>query len=299
VRKDDCSLEAAQLDEIRHRASLLLNKAAAIGRYPTPVDEIVEVAGLVIEREATLDRRWIGRMFNRMPERVKMAADKLLGLLDIPDRRIHVAQHIHANKQTFVKLHETGHDFLPHQRKLFDIIADGTHELDPFTQDLFEREANNFACEVLFQLDGFARDAGDSIFGLRSALQLSKRYGASVYASIRRYVTTSSRACGVLIFEEPVYAADATCTLQLRRWIPSPKLVRTVGELRWKDVYGPNELFTVLVPDNRFTRPRRFQLNGPIRSHTCVVEVFNSTFELFYLICLESDLKCAELQSIH
>src|SRR3546814_10163766 len=75
--------------------------------------------------------------------------------------------------------------------------------LDTFIKAQFEREANVFASEVLFQMDIFAEEAGDLTFGMAAPLQLAKRYGASVYATARRYVMASDRVCAVLIFNPP------------------------------------------------------------------------------------------------
>jgi hypothetical protein len=299
VKSDDCSLDGAELGEVRRSARLLLRRADALGRFPTPVNELVEAAGLVVEREAILDHKWIDRTYKKLSGRVKIAAQKLVGVLDVPDRRIHLAVNVHPSKQVFVKLHETGHGFLPHQRALFEVIADSDQELDHFTQDIFEREANNFACEVLFQLDRFADDARDCEFGIRTVLQLSKRYGASVYASLRRYVTTSSRACAIVVFEEPSTCSAAAPTLRLRRYVPSPRFIQQMGQLTWLDSYPLSHPLGRLIPHNRFTRPTRVQLLGARHvAHRCIIEVFDSTFELFYLICLESDLSRPERDAI-
>lgn len=62
---------------------------------------------------------------------------------------------------------------------------------------------------VLFQLDAFDAEARDLKFGLGAPLKLSRRYGASAYASIRRYVSGSDRACAVLVLEPPVLKIGA------------------------------------------------------------------------------------------
>src|SRR5271163_1647329 len=57
-------------------------------------------------------------------------------------------------------------------------IDDG-RELDPGLTENFEREANVFASEVMFQLDGFSRQAEESEFGIMVPVRLSKTYGSS------------------------------------------------------------------------------------------------------------------------
>ena len=45
--------------------------------------------------------------------------------------------------------------------------------------DLFDREANVFATEVLFQLDNFINETNDQEFGIFVPVRTSKKYGAS------------------------------------------------------------------------------------------------------------------------
>ena len=46
---------------------------------------------------------------------------------------------------------------MPWQKDLYAVIEDSKNSLDPALADLFDREANVFASEVLFQLDGFQK----------------------------------------------------------------------------------------------------------------------------------------------
>jgi Zn-dependent peptidase ImmA (M78 family) len=61
----------------------------------------------------------------------------------------------------------------------------------------FEREANHFAAEVLFQGDRFDGDLRDLPLAMKSALALAKRYGASwrkVYQQKRRNAVIAKAA---------------------------------------------------------------------------------------------------------
>ena len=109
------------------------------------------------------------------------------------------------------------------------ILQDTKASLDPDVKDQFEREANCFASEVLFQLDLFTKEAADCTFGIKTPIELAKRYGSSVYSAIRRYVMTHDHPCAVAVFNRPE-RSDKT-TLVLRRWIPSGKFVRRFGQL--------------------------------------------------------------------
>ncbi len=62
---------------------------------------------------------------------------------------------------------------------MYAVVEDCKLSLDPAVADQFDREANVFASEVLFQLDGFITEARDHDFGIGVPLKVGKKYGAS------------------------------------------------------------------------------------------------------------------------
>src|SRR5207249_1308481 len=153
---------------VRKSADLLLRKAGAYGRFPTPIQDLVAAAKLEVARENALDTVFLGNLYRSLPNSMKLFPDtlkramgKVLGVLDRRARTIHLDPGVHPKRRVFLSLHETAHDALHWQRKTYALLEDSENELDPETKDQFEREANCFASDVLFQLDGFARDAAD------------------------------------------------------------------------------------------------------------------------------------------
>ena len=132
---------------------------------------------------------------------LKSALSKVLGLFEPYDRLVMIDKTVPTPKKPFVKLHEAGHGFLPHQSGLFGLIHDCEKTLDPDITDLFEREANVFAVEVMFQGATFAAEAHADTFGMKVPMQLAKKYGASNYSAFRRYVTTNPAACCVIVLD--------------------------------------------------------------------------------------------------
>lgn len=291
VKKDDHCLTSAQQREVDKSADLLLKKAGAYGRYPTPIFDLIGAAELELAREQILDKVFLGEIYRSLPnslklapDRLKKAVDKVLGLLDRPARKIYIDPSVHKNKKPFLSLHEVAHDFLSWQRKAFEILEDGESELDEDTRDEFERQANCFASDVLFQRQAFTLEAADSAFGIIVPVNLSKRFGSSVYAAMRRYVTTSASPCAVIVFEKPpdVYPIMA---LEVRRAVASPTFEERFGKNWNKDQYGPGEFFIEHLPFNRFSRASAFRMkdrNGASRD--CTAEAFNSTKQVFFLI---------------
>lgn len=292
MKPDDSTLSPADLKNVRRHAERLLRCGGVNGRLPTPVPDLVAAARLDVARDVSLDQGFLRRLYRKITAPIRRAIDKVLGLLDRRDRTIYLDQTLHKNKEPFLCLHETGHEFLPWQRDTFLLLEDCQQTLDPEVQDQFEREANVFACEVLFQIDRFERDACDCAFGLRTPLDLAKRYGASCYATVRRYVSTNCRACAVLILDPPVYEVGRGYTAGLRRMVQSPSFTARFGRLSWPSQCRPGDLLHSFLPlERRFTRPSPCiirNVNG--EDERCVVEAFNSSYQIFILVCPESEL---------
>ncbi len=291
MKKDDHCLTSAQQREIDKSADLLLKKAGAYGRFPTPILDLIGAAELELAREHVLDKIFLGELYRSLPnslklapDRLKRAIDKVLAALDRPARTIYIDPSVHKNKKPFLSLHEVAHDFLSWQRKTFDLLEDGENELDEDTRDEFERQANCFASDVLFQREAFTLEAADSPFGIFVPVKLSKRFGASIYAAMRRYVTTSTSLCAVIVFEKPADQYPIT-TLTVRRAVSSPLFEAQFGKHWAKEQYVRGEFFIEHLPFNKFSRSADFRMkdrNGDSRN--CTAEAFNSTRQVFFLI---------------
>ncbi len=292
MKKDDSTLPAESQREVTKYADLLLRKAEAVGRFPTPVADLVSAAKLEIARESALERIGLDALYRRLPNALKLtpdvlkrAASKVLGLLHRPDRMIHLDPTLHPKRKTYITVHEIGHEFLPHQRSTFKILEDSDTELDGETQDLYEREANVFASEVLFQGALFAREAADSQLGIKVPVELSKKYGPSVYSTARRYVSTHAGPCALIVFDPAVELVGVGPVIQLRRIVPSRAFRRQFGDLALNDTWGEGTFFFKHKPRNKFTAPvpcSIVDVNGD--KQTCTVEAFDTTHHILFLL---------------
>jgi hypothetical protein len=293
VRRDDFSLSPEELEQVRVEARSALKRANAFGRLPTPVDDILTAAKLTVVDDEVLDEGLLARFRRKATGALKSALSKVLGLFDARGWLIHVDRGVATVKQTFIKLHEAGHGLLVWQRKMYAVAEDCKVTLTDETEDLFEREANNFATEVLFQLDAFTEQAADCAFGINVPLKLGRKYGASAYSSIRRYVRKNERACVVLVLDPPVVADGAGFHATLRRVVPSPAFVERVGSPAWPPVFTPDDELGDMVPlgKRRMSRQRTLSLtdrNGT--DHECLAEAFATPFQVFILIHLKKAL---------
>jgi hypothetical protein len=224
----------------------------------------------------------------RVPEavhRIKAAISKILGLYDVQEGIIHIADTVSKGKQNFLKLHETAHHEIVAHRKAFLLFQECEKTLAPEIADLFEREANNFSRFALFQGDTYAKLAADSSFEIRTPIALAKKFGASIYASAREFARTSHRACVVYILEPIEFVEGIGARAAVRRIEPSPAFIKLFGYPSERVITLDNALGPVLPIGRRMTSPRSLSLvdhNGT--KHECVAEGFDSKWNVLILL---------------
>lgn len=272
--------------EIGAIANAILKKAGVGDRLPTPVDDIVACADLVVSHEISLEPEQHGFLSKSLGI-LKSALRKAIGLVDLRENVVYLDLATLPTRQAFVKLHEAGHKLIPWQREAY-LFVDDERTLSPEIDALFESQANQFAAEVLFQGDRFSSELRDYPLEMKSALALSKRYGASVHATIRRYVERNHRPCAVLVLDRD--RKDRKASFSIRTALHSHEFVRRFGGGAWL-ANGINE--QPFVREVAFGR-RMFQsemtifgLDGsPVE---CAVEVFDNSYNVFALVIPASE----------
>jgi Zn-dependent peptidase ImmA (M78 family) len=224
TRPDDSLLDEHQLANVQRHADRLLREAAALGRFPTPVDDLLAAAKLVIVSDEVLNETFIQRFVAKAKASfatIKSALSKVMGLFESHERLVVIDRDAPKPKIPFIKLHEAGHGSLPHQSQMYQLMYDCEQTLRPDITDLFEREANVFASEVLFQGDVFSTEAHGQGFGIKVPMALAAKFGASQYATFRRYVITNPYACCVAILEPPEQDREGNPLNRVRRIVAS------------------------------------------------------------------------------
>jgi hypothetical protein len=287
MKPDDSRLTPAQYVKVRSEAERALSLAGALGRFPTPIDDIMAAANVEEVKEDVLNEGFITKLRRQASGALKSALSKVIGLFDAKARLIFIDRTLHVVKQTFVRLHETGHAFMAWQRDLYAVVEDCDQTMEPAIADLFDREANVFASEVVFQLDGFTKEAEEKTFGIRVPIDLSKKYGDSIYSSVRRYVSHNWRACTVIVLNPPELIPGDAFRATLRRHCSSPSFTEIFGEIDWPAAFTPDHPVGALVPINgrRMSGKRTLALtdrNGD--KHECIAEAFTQTYQVFILI---------------
>ncbi len=293
MKPDDQLEDQQQLARIRDAAVRAIEEGGGFGVFPTPVDDIIEAAKHSVISDQEIDDRFLAKATKKVGGALKKALSKVLGVLDVAAKTMHLDKTVHAAKLPFLKLHELGHGLLPWQRDVYALTADCKQTLDPEVNDLFERETNAFASEVLFQVDTFTNEAANHPFSIKTPMKLSKKYGASVYSTVRRYVRTNARSCAVVVLEPPELVTGHGFTAKLRRVVASPAFEAEFGIAGWPEAVTPDDPLGKIVPmgGRRMSRPQQIvltDLNGT--RHECVAEAFDSKHQVFILICPQAAL---------
>jgi transcriptional regulator with XRE-family HTH domain len=194
----DLPLDQQTRDEIRRHALALLREADALGKRPTPLEDLLDAARLVESGELTLDVRDRAKLRERFGHWVELAWKRLEGTFDFRSDAVWVKPDLHPMRHRFVLSHEIGHAILPAHKETFAYVDDYT-TLPPLARDLYEREANQAAVEILFQAGQFTDEVDASPISLQRICDQSTAFGGSIVAAARYAAETSRRAFAIAI----------------------------------------------------------------------------------------------------
>ena len=264
-------------------AHRLLQDAAVNDRLPTPVDDVVACAGLTVSPEG-LSNQKVRDAIGRTPNLLRSALNKVLGMVDLRENIIYLNAHMYPQKSTFTTFHETGHKVLPWQHSIYLYLDDET-TLDPSTHLLFEREANQFAAEVLFQIDRFDKEAYDLPLSIASPIALARRYGASAHAAIRRYVERNRYACALCIVERASFEGRRGAMPRVRSNAQSPAFTSQFGAVSWNTyVRTCSSLLKSIMYPHRYQHEECAINDRNGLSVPCSFEVFTNSYDTLMLL---------------
>lgn len=205
----------------------ILKDSKSLDIFPTPIDKIVSYVDLTISPNVDISQIHEGYK-SKFPDVLLRALGKVRGLLDRKEKKVYLDLSQLNTRKNFVKLHEVGHDVLPWQQKCFDVLDDDDESLKLDTHEEFEAEANFFASVTLFQHDRFISAINKHALDIDTPIQLSTFFGASIHATLRRYVEYSSNRCALLVLENP---SKSKCGVLLRNKFQSPSFTSTFSDM--------------------------------------------------------------------
>lgn len=234
ARRPDSEAEIARL------ADLHLKRAGALGRLPTPLDDLVVAAGLL---DVTETETFKEAFLASLPERARAAFNstwqKVRGIADLRERAVFVPKTTSLPRVLFATGHELGHQVLPWQ-KVNTAFLDDEYSLSPEAEELFDLEANFFAAELIFQGRRFTARVRDYKPSFDAVFVLADEHGASRHATLRRYVEEHDEIIALVPYSPSRYSLDEDGIPTLRRWakvVGSPRFVQ-----RYSGIQLPAEI---------------------------------------------------------
>lgn len=194
----DGELPPDEIERIREYVLALLKRADAIDHIPTPIDDVMGVAKLVAAGEVTLEPDEKRKLRHRFGDLVDYVWNRLQGVIHFRAREIWVNPELYPLRKRFVYGHEIGHYVLPEHRELFAYLDD-EKRLRADVHDLYERQANQAAIELLAQGDRLRAEADDSPLTMDVVDDLATRYAISLQATARRIVEETKQDCALAI----------------------------------------------------------------------------------------------------
>jgi hypothetical protein len=201
--------DLAAEDEIAAASERLLRAADARGRLPTPVEDLVEAAGLTPSDELPFDESVLKRAPAHLADAVRRLGlrHKIHAMLDRHERLVYLNPDIQQeSRRRFRALHEVGHDILPSQNR--PGYADNALTLSWSAHSASERDANQTAAELLFQRELFRQIANGYSIGMAAVIELADLFGASYHAAFRRYTETHQALTAGIVLDHSPCSAD-------------------------------------------------------------------------------------------
>lgn len=260
----------------------ILKSSKSWGKYPTPVDSIVNYSDLIVNKTVDVSQIHHGYA-SKVTDSLLRALAKVRGVFDRKEKTIYLDLTQNDPKKNFVKLHEVGHGVIPWQNETSTFLDDD-HTLSLDYREQFEAEANLFASATLFQLDRFEDEMAKLQFGLKSGMALAKMFGGSNHASLRRYVECSKNRCALLVLKD-LTGIGKTAKCCIRNYFASSRFIKEFGEISWPAEFTSEWSF---VQD--YTYGRRMKISGelPISigddNLNFHYDFFDNTYNAFVLI---------------
>lgn len=277
MKRDDSTISPEAKSDIRKRANEVLRGSGARGIFPTPIDFILDYSELVVDKSENLNKGFLSKIISGAKLKVKRVVRKIMGVLDIKSRKIYIDCEVSEFREAFLKLHEAGHNLLPWQREMYEFIQDSKQTLSLETREDFEKEANVFASELLFQLDTFTDFARQGEFSILNPVKLSTKFGASIYSTIRRFVSESEAECALIVINPPKNGPRT-----LRRIIYSDSFLLNHKPFNLPHIIDSKCHIFKYLPKKR-RRHSGIQVVNRDGKHLAI-ESFTNTYQIFVLV---------------
>jgi transcriptional regulator with XRE-family HTH domain len=261
----DGELPTDEISRIRAYVLALLQRSDAAGLLPTPIGQVLDVARLVSAGEIRLDPEERRKLRHRFGDLVDRAWTRLQGVIHFGAREIWINPDMYPLRQRFVLGHEIGHFVLPEHREIFAHLDD-KNRLRPDVHDLYERQANQAAIELLAQGDQLRREADDSTLTMTVIDGLAGRFEISLQATARRIVEETKQHCALTISfrsspQSPLGRPHLYCSRSFEQ------------RFRWKGTGRANLVIAQTVHAARRTQPLAPLITSDVEGRARIIEL--------------------------
>lgn len=183
--------------EPRELANYLLTESGQQNRNalnPINIIDLLKLKHVIFDFESTF------------PSESFLLKERPRAMLSFQDRLIASDNKLSSERMRFSVCHEIAHYILPsHQYSFY--LCDNMG-LSFSTKSILEKEANEFAVNLLFMGDRFTLEANNQKISAETVKQLGEKYNVSFEATARRLVEKSFRPCMLVVFEKE---SDRSC----------------------------------------------------------------------------------------
>lgn len=226
-------------DVVSEIAERTLRAAGAVGKLPTPIDDLIRAAKVVEEEDSpSVVERFASLLNEKRRSLFKSAFQKIRGIADLRERVVYVPSKDKPPRVRFAKAHELGHQVITwhhvNSDEMMPFHQDDNKSLSPEVERLFDFEANFFASEVIFQGRRFTTKVRDFQPSFDAVFLLSEMHGASKQATLRLYVEEHDEALASVEYLPCKFVLDASGLPILRtpRIITSVSFRQKIGEVQ-------------------------------------------------------------------
>lgn len=195
-----------------------LRRSGALGVLPTPLEAVLEGAG--VRERLDAPGSW------RLPAVPAPIRDRLLGAVWFEEGAVFVDRRQSAARRRFTEAHEAAHLLCPWHAAALRL--DTADELFGELARGVEAEANFGAGQLVFQGESFHHRAGGEDRSLVTAFALAAAYGASRHAAAHHFVESHAAALALIVAGRWP-AADGA--LPIWRSVESAGFARRFGRL--------------------------------------------------------------------
>ena len=231
------SIRPDSQEEISILADRILRQAGAVGKLPTPIDDLIAAAGVKDEQNPeALRESFLASLAVSVRDGFQLALQKIRGFADLRDRVVHVPNNSLPPRRLFIKGHELGHQVISWQQ-VNSGYQDDDYSLSSAAEDLFDIEASFFSAEVIFQGARFRKRAMEYQASLKTAFFLASEHGVSRQATLRRLTEESDEIVSAIHYWPNRYVLDkkGCSALKLGAITCSPRFLT-----KYSDIEPPN-----------------------------------------------------------